>query len=91
MIARAAALILIAVLSLATSWLWGYHEGQQTGAFSLLQQIKEKQEPDDAQNNLDMDRDKVCNEIRNYKPSIAQDLDENTEICGWRDMDRNSN
>lgn len=91
MIARAAALILIAVLSLATSWLWGYHEGQQTGAFSLLQQIKEKQEPDDAQNNLDMDRDKVCNEIRNYKPSIAQDLDENTEICGWSDMDRNSN
>jgi len=91
MTARVGVLILIAVLSLATSWLWGYHEGQQTGAFSLLQQIKEKQEIDDAQNNLDMDRDKVCNEIRSYKLSIAKDLDENTDICGWRDMDRNSN
>jgi len=91
MTARAGVMILIAVLSLATSWLWGYHEGQQTGAFSLLHQIEEKQQIDAAQNNLDMDRDQVCNEIRSYKLSIAKDLDENTEICGWRDMDQNSN
>ena len=41
----------------------------------------------DIKNNNDMDRDEVCNEIRAYKKSIARDLDENTQICGWRDMD----
>lgn len=88
---RTGILILLGTLSLMTSWLWGYHEGQQTGAFSLLHQIEGRQEIDEAQNNLDMDRDQVCNEIRSYKLSIAKDLDENTEICGWRDMDQNSN
>jgi hypothetical protein len=92
MIARASVLILLAALCCATSWLVGYREGQQTGAFSLVRQM-DKSYDRDIKNNNDMDRDEVCNEIRAYKKSIARDLDENTQICGWRDMDgpENSN
>jgi hypothetical protein len=89
MIARASILILVMVLSMTASWLWGYHEGEQTGAFHLLSQVRGDFERD-AKDQADMDRDQVCNEIRKYKESIARDLDENTQICGWRDMDGGS-
>ena len=79
----------------------GYREGQQTGAFRLVhdmdvsydKNLKDAISDDrlsydrDASNMMDKDRDTVCNEIRRYKLSIAKDLDENTQICGWRDMD----
>jgi hypothetical protein len=31
----------------------------------------------------DIGREDVCNEIKRYKQSIADDLDENTSICNW--------
>jgi hypothetical protein len=38
-------------------------------------------------NGIEKGRDQVCGEIRRYKFSMAKDLDENTQICGWPDMD----
>ena len=32
---------------------------------------------------IDQGHDDVCNAIKRYKPSMAEDLDENTQICGW--------
>ncbi len=52
----------------------GYREGQQTGAFTCCRTMDVD---GDIKNNKDMDRDQVCNEIRDYKLSIARDLDEN--------------
>lgn len=86
----ALAVILIAIPSLAASWMLGYHEGQQTGAFRLLRQMDQSFILD-VRNAEDIDRDQVCNEIRRYKLSIAKDLDENTEICGYSDMDGSDN
>jgi hypothetical protein len=86
MIARASVLVFLAALCCVASWLHGYREGQQTGAYDLVRQM-DKSYDRDIKNNDDMNRDEVCNEIRAYKKSIARDLDENTQICGWRDMD----
>ena len=89
---RDTALILLAALCCVTSWLLGYHQGQQTGAFHLLREM-DTSFTLDVKNAKDIDRDQVCNEIRRYKLSMARDLDENTQICGWPDMDdaENSN
>lgn len=93
---RTGVLILLVTLSLTASWLFGYHEGQQTGAFRMLREmgadpaaVSARSESD----GIDRGRDQVCNEIRRYKFSIAKDLDENTQICCWSDMDgpENSN
>jgi hypothetical protein len=86
MMGRASILIFIAALGCLGSWMLGYREGQQTGAYSLVRQMDQSYDRD-IKNNQDMDRDAVCNEIRAYKRSIARDLDANTQICGWRDMD----
>jgi hypothetical protein len=86
MIGRAGALILTAAVALVTGWLFGYHQGQQTGAFHLLHEMGETYTRD-VRDDMDMDRDRVCNEIRDYKVSMAKELDENTEICGYADMD----
>ena len=86
MTARAGVLILLAALGCVTSWLHGYREGQRTGAYQLLRET-DTSYTRDVKNGMDMDRDRVCNEIRRYKLSMARDLDENTEICGWPDMD----
>jgi hypothetical protein len=32
---------------------------------------------------VDQGRGQVCNDIKRYKQSIADDLDENTSICNW--------
>ena len=32
---------------------------------------------------VDQGREQVCNEIKRYKQAIADDLDENTNICNW--------
>ena len=90
--ARAGVLLFVVALGLVGSWLFGYHEGQRTGAYNLLRQMDRTYEID-VKNAKDMDRDQVCNEIRSYKLSMAKDLDENTQICGWPDMDgpENSN
>ena len=77
---RASVLILLAALGCLTSWLLGYHEGQRSGAFQLLRQANESCTRD-VKNDMDTDRDQVCNEIRRYKLSMAKDLDENTQIC----------
>jgi hypothetical protein len=37
---------------------------------------------------VDEGRDQVCNEIKRYKPAMAHELDENTEICGYEDEDK---
>jgi len=87
MMGQAGALILVAVSALMTGWLFGYHEGQQTGAFHLLREM-DRTFTLDVKNAADMDRDQVCNEIRRYKLSMAKELDENTDICGYADMDR---
>jgi hypothetical protein len=84
--ARAGVLILTAALAMAGSWLLGYRQGQQIGAFQLVRQMDQSYSRD-VKDGMDMDRDQVCGEIRRYKPSIARDLDENTQICGWPDMD----
>lgn len=86
MIARVSVVLFTVAMGLVASWLLGYHEGQQTGAYNLLYQMGRTYEPDvkDAE---DIDRDQICNEIRRYKESIARDLDEHTQICGWPDMD----
>ncbi|MBI3677131.1 MAG: hypothetical protein HY243_11020 [Proteobacteria bacterium] len=84
--ARASILIFFAALCCVVSWLLGYHEGQQTGAYHLLRQMG-RSYTRDVKNSTDIDRDDICNEIRAYKESIARDLDENTQICGWPDMD----
>jgi hypothetical protein len=86
MTARIGILILFATLSLMASWMLGYREGQQTGAFQLLRQMNRTYQID-VKNAADVDRDRVCDEIRDYKLSMARDLDENTQICGWPDMD----
>jgi hypothetical protein len=83
---RISVLILIAALVCVASWLLGYQQGQRTGAFELVREM-DVSYARDVKNDSDMDRDQVCNEIRRYKKSIARDLDENTQICGWRDMD----
>jgi len=92
---RASVLILLAVLGCVTSWMLGYREGQLTGAFSLLHQMgpENDKNENDQNDGIDKGRDQVCDEIRRYKESMARDLDENTQICGWRDMDgpENSN
>ena len=88
--ARASVLIFLAALCCAGSWLLGYREGQQTGAYNLVRQM-DKSYDRDIKNNKDLDRDEVCNEIRAYKESIAKDLDENTQICGWPSMDGHEN
>lgn len=89
---RALVLALLAAACLTAGWLLGYRDGRQTGAFHLLREMDESFELD-RKSAMDMDRDGVCNEIRRYKLSIARDLDENTQICGWPDMDgpENSN
>lgn len=79
-------LLLLAVLSSAICWMLGYREGQQAGAFRLVHDLGVSYDRD-VKNQKDIDRDDVCNEIRHYKLAVARDLDENTEICGWRDMD----
>jgi hypothetical protein len=86
MVGRAVALGLIAVLCLTASWMLGYRQGQQTGAFQLRDE-EEVAYVTDRKNDFDEDRDQVCNEIRRYKLSMAKDLDENTQICGYDDMD----
>lgn len=83
---RASALVLILAVGCVTSWLLGYHEGQQTGAFRLLREMDRTYKLD-IKNATDIDRDQVGDEIRSYKFSMAKDLDENTQICGWPDMD----
>jgi hypothetical protein len=88
--ARAAVLILLAAICCVGSWLLGYREGQQTGAFHLLRQMG-RSYTGDADHDMDLDREKVCNQIRSYKESIARDLDEHTQICGWPDMDGREN
>lgn len=92
MTGRDGALIAFAILGCVTGWLLGYHEGQQYGAYNLLHQMGRTYELD-VKNAKDIDRDQVCGEIRIYKESIARDLDEHTQICGWPDMDdpENSN
>ncbi len=87
MIARASVLIFIATLGCVASWLVGYHQGEQTGAYHLLRQM-DRSYTRDVNDDMDMDRNQVCDEIRIYKESIARDLDEHTQICGWPDMDR---
>ncbi len=96
MTGRIGVLIILATLSLTASWMLGYREGQQTGAFSLLHQMgaeNDKKNENDKNAGVDKGRDQVCDEIRRYKESMARDLDENTQICGWPDMDdpQNSN
>jgi hypothetical protein len=86
MTARVLVLLLLATLGFAASWLLGYQMGQRTGAFHLLYEMGE-QEGIDYKAAKDESRDQVCNEIRRYKLSMAKDLDENTQICGWSDMD----
>lgn len=86
----ALALIVIAALSSAASWMIGYHQGQRTGAFHLLREMDANYVRDskaDIDEGRDKGRDQVCDDIRRYKFSIAKDLDENTQICGWPDMD----
>ncbi len=83
---RDSVLIFLAALCCVTSWLLGYHQGQQTSAFHLMREM-DRSFTLDVKNASDMNRDQVCNEIRDYKLSIARDLDENTQICGWPDMD----
>ncbi|HEY2034012.1 MAG TPA: hypothetical protein VGH02_10045 [Rhizomicrobium sp.] len=83
---RIGALILVALLGCAASWMLGYREGKQTGAYQLVHEMGTSYDRD-VKNNKDMDRDQICWEIRRYKRSIAKDLDENTQICGYRDMD----
>lgn len=36
---------------------------------------------------IDRGREQVCDEILHYKQSVARDLDENTEICGYDQWD----
>jgi hypothetical protein len=92
MIARVSILLFTEALALVAGWLLGYHEGQSTGAFYLLHQMG-RTYTRDVNNGMDMDRDQVCGEIRRYKESVARDLDENTQICGYPDIDgpENSN
>jgi hypothetical protein len=88
MMARAGVLLFTVALGLVGSWLFGYHEGQRTGAYYLLRQMDKSSDYEiDLKNAMDTDRDKVCSEIKSYKLSMARDLDENTQICGWPDMD----
>ena len=86
MTARVGVLLFTVAMGLVGSWLLGYHEGRQTGAYDLLHQMGRTYELD-VKNAEDVDRDQVCDEIRIYKESIARDLDEHTQICGWSDMD----
>jgi hypothetical protein len=86
MTGREGALIALAILGCVTTWLIGYYQGEHYGAFNLLQQMGRTYELD-AKNADDVTRDQVCDEIRIYKESVARDLDENTQICGWRDWD----
>jgi hypothetical protein len=91
---RDTALILFAALCCVTTWLIGYHQGQQTGAFHLLREMGADSAAIDAKSEndgIEKGREQVCNEIRRYKFSMAKDLDENTQICGWRDMDNLEN
>jgi hypothetical protein len=98
MYARAGILILLAVVCLTTSWMFGYREGQQEGAFRLLRQgaeftlsakdikaIKDSEEMD-RDEIRDQVHDQLCDKIRHYKESMARDLDEHTSICNWDDM-----
>jgi hypothetical protein len=90
MIGRASALILVAAMGCVASWLIGYHEGQQYGALHLMREM-DRSFTLDVKNAMDADRDQICGEIRRYKLSIAKDLDENTQICGYADMDSPEN
>ena len=45
MTGRIGVLILMATLSLTASWMLGYREGQQTGAFHLLREMNETYPP----------------------------------------------
>ncbi len=83
------ALALIAIPGLAASWMLGYHEGQQTGAYRMLHQLDSGDTRE--KNGIEKGRDQVCDEIRRYKFSMAKDLDEHTKICGWADMDKAEN
>lgn len=84
--ARTGVLIFVALLGCAASWMFGYREGKQRGAYQLVHEMDVSYDRD-VKNNKDVNRDEICWEIRRYKPSIAKDLDENTQICGYRDMD----
>jgi hypothetical protein len=87
---RTGILIFVVILALVASWLAGYHEGEENGAFNLLRQTNDASDRTAEimeQAEADRVREQVCNEIRRYKFSLAKDLDENTQICGWPDMD----
>jgi hypothetical protein len=90
MTARTGVLILLVALTLTASWMLGYREGEQTGGFRLVHEMDGQYDRDkkgDMDEGRDMGRDQVCNEIRAYKVSIAKDLNDNTQICGWHDLD----
>jgi hypothetical protein len=83
--ARVAVLILLAAVGLTASWMLGYREGQQTGAFRLAHDMDASKDRD-IQSDINIGRDQVCNEIRRYKISIAKDLNDNTQICDFPDL-----
>jgi hypothetical protein len=63
------------------NWLLGYHQGlddghNDTGAYA-----------GGFKDGIDEGRDQVCDEIRRYNQKMAKTLNDNTEICGWPDMD----
>ena len=90
--ARAVVLTFLAALCCVASWMFGYREGQQVGAFHLMHEMNVTSARD-AKEEMDFARDRVCNEIKRYKFSIARDLEEHTQICGARGIDgpENSN
>jgi hypothetical protein len=90
--------LLIATLGLAAAWTFGYWDGSHTGAIQLVSKMQaadkiSMQDDKIIEDSIDTGRDQVCNEIRRYKLAMAKDLDENTQICGYADMDslENSN
>jgi len=84
---RVPVFVLLTVLGLVASWMLGYREGRQTGAVRLLHEMSLEYAEDYK------GRPQVCDEIRHYKLSMAKDLNDNTQICRWPDLDgpKNSN
>ena len=83
--ARVAVLILLAAVGLTASWMLGYREGQQTGAFRLAHDMDASKDRD-IQGDIDKGRTQVCNEIKRYNLTMAKDLNDNTQICDLPDL-----
>jgi hypothetical protein len=88
--ARIGILTLLVVLGLIASWMLGYYEGQQVGAVRLAHDVDAPYDRA-VQDDINKGRDQVCGEIKSYKLSIAADLENNTQICDFPDLDSSNN